>query len=689
MMKRSIKWLSLALLVSFVFSVAFAETLNNMSLYLIDGENLSMVSYENFSLNNTNYSLIWINGSAALLVNANTKEIIESKSQMNDILWPYFLQKYSPGNLTEIEEQIRELVSVFNWSRNNGDQVKNVEEYACRGTLGENIGIPPNLHQYKDIYAFYSSFICSHYGEILTCKDYMEIYPDVKSFFTSSYDIDKQLATILQDLNVSDYRLISANYDEISSAVDAIDKDVDTIKHSIFRYPLDRASCPNCIGICAELVVNETALHKIKTLAGEVSEKTKPLYKYDDILTELYNSTQERLAYKHTYEERTAFSKSKAQILAGWPALKERADTVLSKIADAQLSNRVQQIEQLNKQIDEKIEGNNFTGLNESLSMLSNIVYLVANQTKMYETKLSELNEKRMYLEGLYISYRNSIHDPILKEKTEDEYSAVIAALNGRLTPSQFSVYDKKLDELIKTYESVSTQEKHSVIKAFLDGMVWYGKAIYETISPFLGNNLSYKLGIIENSPLIFGSLIGGAFASIVLWVSVVQFYTKEKKHRRIKRGRRIFFFTLALIGAAIVFVIMGGATYIALDNAIHKADIPTFTKVIAGGNHIYVVVQAEKEGNIETCGEEIAQALRNEGENVTVVEKVGNTCKIDGKDTVMAECSKYSTPAIILSEATTNQVEGSYIFEPILRISMTDSSYKECYVKEVLTHGQ
>ncbi len=687
------KYWSLGLFLILVASLTFAEVLDNASYYLLPGEENAVVNIVPLNLTNvsTNYSLVYVKGEPALLVKGNNSEIVESKSEMKDILWQYYLKKYAPSDINEIANEMEAWAAAFNESRNNGDQFPGTEEEACRKSLGENLGEPSNPSMYSSIYEFYSRYICSNFGPDIGCTDYTDILPDVESFFTHSYDIDTQLSTIEESINYlkdgEDLAIMSLKFEDISDAVDKIKDDVDAIDSNKFRFPTNLADCPDCYGVCAELIVNETALNNLKNTADKWAKATEPLYEFRDVLDELYNSTETRIESRHNYELRTQYTSELNSTLKGWNSLKSRAIKVLDEINDNKLRKKVYSIEPLEDEIKDKIENNNFTYIEVKIKTLENTIYAISNATKNYETLLDKLDESKRHFEIMYLSLYNKISDPLERERIKAEHESLSKETSGKIDATRLVLFYNRYENITTELFNAASGEKRSLVNTFLGSLQTYFNSLYTITKPYLPKSLSLREQFLESTPIIYSLIVGTSMAAVVVWISVPMFYRKEKKAKRIKKSKRIFFFMIILIGAFTVFIFFTGASFFAFDKGLYGATIQDFSKAIKNSNSVLLI--AKSDSSIVSCLEKVKDELKKDGKNVTLIESYDDTCKVNGKSQAAAACDRFNgEPVIMANFADKSEISGSYLGENILRVELPKYAYDECYIAEVFKYA-
>ena len=100
-----------------VFSVTFAF---QMTDYLYSGEHITTVTYENFTLSGSSYSLVKVGATESFILKDGNP--LTNETDVTSVLKAYYKSKYYPTS-TQIEE-IKGLIDSYNSSRNDGGRWK-------------------------------------------------------------------------------------------------------------------------------------------------------------------------------------------------------------------------------------------------------------------------------------------------------------------------------------------------------------------------------------------------------------------------------------------------------------------------------------------------------------------------------------------------------------------------------------
>ncbi|RME80148.1 MAG: hypothetical protein D6769_00380 [Methanobacteriota archaeon] len=675
------------LLVLLLASLYFAATVDNITNFLLPGEENATIEYKNFTNHDGSYSLVLIDGKLAFLLRGN--EIIDSKSEIRDILWENYSNTNIPSDLNSTIEKLKEAALSFNASRSDG---LDNEEFGCRKTLGENLPKPKSLKLYdNNLYVYYASYACesAYYADMLQCVNRYDIVPDIQEFFTSSYTIDEKLSTIMDNLATTDVRLVSPKMSEIADSVQVIRNEVSDIKKSRFRRPRDdvtgevkTSECVDCFGICDELIVNKTALDTLENDASMLAQETKPLYSFESDVDNIFTSTRDRIQERANLDKRWEYENNLSSILSGWDALKNRTDAVLKRVDDKKLKERRDLVIKLQGEIDDALTSNNFTLADQKMKAIGSMVSYVSNATNYYEGVLSTLDISRKKSEALFLSVFPKMGDELQKEALLEKKKDLDSKVSGKMSPDALVLYAQDYQNLTAKLIAVNAQQRNGVFEMMGRAFMKYYNSFYSLVNPLLPDTLESKTSFMKLSPLVFSPIVGLAYASLVLWFTVPKFYAhKERKIR--SRGKRMFFFSMVLFFAFLVFILITALSFFTYDRAVNNAGIIEFSEAIKRAPSLGIVLISPT-SNMKACASTIKERVDGD-KNITIYEKKDNSCLVNGESKPAIECSAITFPAIVLQEASETTVSGSVVGDAILTLGTTDDAYKDCFVADSL----
>ncbi len=611
----------------FAFVVAVALAFSPLN-YTYENETVNLSEY-NFTLDGQNYTIFYFNETPVFLYRWGDVNPITDLNEIENILFKHFSQNYYL-NQSDIE-YIKERLEVFNESRNNGDQFRGIEEYACRRELGEALPTPSNLDIYGGtIYDFYATYLCmSDFGDAIGCTRKEDIKPYVVSFFENSYGIDRDLSNIylmldnMSPSNVYEYLI------NIENNISSIEKEVSEIKKSRFRLPIGGTKeCPDCWGVCAELVVNQTALNEIKEKVDELKNKTYFLGNYKEMSNTIFNETKNRLEYLKTKNLKDYYSTKLSIIVEDWNKKKPLVDESLSLINNKTIAYLKTRIETLIDEINGSLQNNSFDDLEEKINETEHLVDKIDDKA---------LNNKNLYL--AIVSESNKVENMflLLKEYGEDlsPYEDKKKYLDANFVKG---ISAEKAVEFLDEYKNLSTTLSNKVKdrrKAEFGGNILNAIVRSMTNSVYqLIEDLPYekRKAYVNNLPLIMAIISALSIASLATWVMIYKYVIDYKKYSSKKNKMAYMTIMFAVVA---VLILAGLLTFFLFDGAINHGRVSDFLYLVKSSPSVTLVLdlsnadQSKKEA-IENCGNLILSELQSYGKEVTYITLYNSFCKVN-----------------------------------------------------------
>lgn len=651
----------------------------NAEEYLLPNEDKNQIKKETFLFENNEYDIFFINDKMSFIVNKEL--LITDKDLLENIIKAYYMEKFYPKNISKIIEEVNNAIFYFNKSRSDG-LVE--EEFGCRRVLGENLPRPNDPSGFPSLYHRYAVFVCNQYANAIGCGDYKKILPDIESFFVNSYNIDTQIKVITDAIKNIDYKIINSFYKKALDAFNSLNKSVETIKKNQFRYPRNDdgkpniSECPTCYGICDELVVNKTALEKIRNSLFYVVNLTEAFNNLNITQEYVYNSTITRINEKTNKELKFKYLNKLNEVLSNWDALYNRTKEIRSLIDDKEYASKIESVINLKDSVYSSINNNKFEGLDTEINKIKNNILSISEKTKDYEKSVKKINERMKKLEAYYLAYMNDIDDILLKQNITEEKKKITNTVNGKIKPQEINKAIEEIDALISKIASYSYEKRNSLQSSMANAFVSYFKALYNLVSPFMPTNLDEKNQTINMLIIIFAVLIAASFSGFIMFVSFILFYGKVKQKTKLQKTKKLYFTILVLIVSFLVFLAISISSYLTFEYAQNKGSLTDFKKFMKSDVANYIVVKSEK---TKKCSEEIAKNI-----NATVLEMKNEKCYVKGKPITMNECntliSKGNT--IITDIKDPASIFSRFLGEPVLYLSLKEEDFEKCYISDI-----
>ncbi len=615
------------------------------SKYIYGSEGNVTVTYEDFILNSTNYSLVYFDGTETFLLKEG--EPLNDSSEISQILYDYYKEKYYPTD-EEIEE-LRLLIERYNASRNDGYDWKNKEEYACRVVLFtdgriEMYGEPLWCHDDEscDINA---KLLYQAYHEAVGWRSYEVALQPLKDFSYASFGTDAILANITEKLDSLDPGSAVNAFDYISESIPTLRDYLEDIESTIYRTPRlndteDREDCQlRCYALCPSFDLDERALDEIEDKVEELTESMGPFEEYAATASGIYNRTLTRFGYYYNTTTSSHYNSLFSPLEETGIQVEEDGDYIASIVTNTSFMLKLENFKNLRSTIREKIDTNDFAGLDADI-----------------ENYREELNDIRNASDSMYLRYNETLDAKNtagiilfevgtkdlgaielekleeLKNRTaqldEEFTSGLTAAELDGLEENYSQVADEAL-QLLASSESSSTSKAITYFRGL-------ARKINDGIAQFAeSTNITNAAEIPENQYTTLGSfslLVFLSFASILLLFFLYPF--------AVHKYTRIRYVVLAAFVLGVVIVgLFAGFLFVFMQKTSTDATMDEFLVDLDKRENIAIVVDAklltqEEEDVISGCAAEVAAAMRENNKTVTIyyLESAGS-CTESGED--------------------------------------------------------
>ncbi|MBI5227521.1 hypothetical protein HY988_02935 [Candidatus Micrarchaeota archaeon] len=456
-MRSQIIFVLLIILAMFPLSSAFSA-----SDYLHDGETNSSVSYSNFTLNGSFYSIVSINGAENFLLRDN--QLVANSSDISMALRSYYLSVYYPSS-----EDINGLLSAidsYNKSRNDGYDFKLKEEYTCRDEIlfsngkikisGTPITCKDNATCFKN-----AQILFSVYGQGLNLGSPQVILQPLKDFSLSSFAMDAFLSNYTQSLQQIGPDNVISTISYMSKTAPSLSEYQSKIESTVFRTPRlndssDKAACQlKCWAICPSLSLDHNGLKDIQNRIQNLSTKVAPLTNYVSVSGKISNNTQARLDYVKTKSAASYYADLFGSLNKSGAESMALADNALSHVSNPPLSEKLDQLKLLDVTIPLNIAKKNFSHLDADLADYSDLTKTVSSLSTgvLSEYKNTLKAKENMDTLTLLLDSKEMDAGSIASFEIIRNQTAILdSRFTDGLTVSQ-------LQELSLAYQNISAQE--------------------------------------------------------------------------------------------------------------------------------------------------------------------------------------------------------------------------------------
>lgn len=633
----SYKFLFLAiLLISIVYSF-------NPSDYVYPNEKDVKITYDNFTFQGIQYSLIKFNGVETFLLKNDAP--LRNTDQISEILYSYYLSSYYPT-----EQDIADLTSaitLFNTSRNDGyGSFKGKEEYACRGALLYGLKVGPN-----------KTITCT---DIKTCKEnaallfqYLDAQgakvgsPDVllvplMDFTPYSLLLDDLLTNYTQRLSSMDVNSATETLKYIRDTSPQIKNYSNKIEQTIFRTPrsgddADRKACLyKCIGLCPALDLDQNAADLINSRAAALYKKVEPLGSYQAVSSKIYQNTVSRFKYVNYESSASYYSDQYTGLLSESYSSLTLAKDLLVRINDFDLSSSVSRFIELNTSIPQRIQARNITSLDADLNEFDLLIKKINLSSSTISLSYSNLSKKKNLADLLISSIETTELDPVSLDRLSNlktNLDELNRLYSSTITPDQISLLDSKYAAIISEANSVLNSKNNLPVSQGVIIFRDFAKNLNSGISEFYQlTKIASPSQIIENQSMYLGGfsiVIFLSFSAIVSFIFLHALVSNKRNIPRIKHVMAVFFLCC-------IIVVLGFSVflYVLLSRTATHATLDEFNSVLESGNTVAVFVDIKSapfsdSQSISDCASKVTNYLQSKNKPWTKYVLSSDSCTV------------------------------------------------------------
>jgi len=604
--------LSLGLLPSLV-SAAFS-----VSDYFYPDETEVTVEYQNFTLDDSSYSIITFDGKEAFLL--ENDQVVTEQSRLDTILHDYYMETYYPSD--DELESLKELVLRFNKSRNDGYDYKNKEEYTCRDDAFYNgklslFGTRSQLEVYGTPVSCTDSscttklecrnnvsctrlalLLVGQYCEPASLCSGTDALNYLTSFSLASYGMDEIITNITTRLDDMTESNVADTIRYIKTNAPILKNYSLNIENTLFRRPrlndsADRKACQGkCFGFCPSMELDQESLDTLKEEADELYTETSSLSKYIDVSTAIRTNTAARME-GHRIANLTAqyWAKFEPINASGKEAIALGADTI-THVRNTTLSRKLDTLRSLHVTIPVDIEAHNFTTVDADLVTYQALITEVKNISAGLIEIYNRTHSAKKTAHAMIFIIETKDLDPVslktlgfLKNETED----VDASFQEGLMLSQ-------LGELEEKYNNITARAKE-LFKSGADIPASRAMTLFRGFARRLNTglaNAAVELGVIPKQEIPQGVLPLGTFSALIFiaFASVLfLFFLSLLSLFRFIIPKTTHILVSAFLCMVVLLLGFSTFTYLLLDKTATDATLPEFLADLEFHNSTAIMV--------------------------------------------------------------------------------------------------
>lgn len=456
-------------------------------------------------------------------------------------------------------------------------------------------------------------------------------------------------------------------------------------------YPI-----PACMGVCPNVMINESMADDLAAKAEALFEKAMPLANLDQEVSDLLARTTERKTYQLNSEKR-------GEYLLTYSGLNTRLDNVhrltnVSALRNA-VYNDLNTLEVLSNQINSSIELKNFE-LTEQLvtqfreradSLEARLSKLVPTYTKAEQAKLSAERE-------LIRAEFNTVQgETDALEKLHDYKDAkyqLDSKFAGTSSLNDFAVLEVNYTELSTTLEgfndnldSLHASQVTTILSGTTRGAMMNSLSLWNGISPMTPAQMR------ENARMMPAVLIGAADLVVVL-LSLVAFFLFAFINKRIVWRKDVTMTWAAIF--LVLFAIVGAASLGIHQLVQAQSEQPTTLGLFYSGLEASNVSAVSYDTAnltqsqilaLQACTKEINAKMKAQGIAMDTYMLSGSSCKVGTDSKSLEDCNTAlsQVPHFTLRYNVRNSTSFRTFYEYAALVEGDAAYIKQCDIAKVL----
>jgi hypothetical protein len=683
------------LFVSLLLIVGIASASFNVVDYLYSKEPTGNVTYEKFSLNSTNYSIVRISGKECFLLKNN--EPVLSLSEIEAVLDDYNIMQYYP---TDAElANVLDLLKKYNISKNNGEvsTQPGKEEASCRyATFIDGhvkVGTKPvqcidDESCKQNALLFYSA-----YGQALGLGSYTTILQPLTNFSYASYGSQRIMNQSFEKMDSIDRITIYDNLLFIQNSIPALRGYEADIEKSVFRFPKlsdpkDVAACKGvCYGICPPLSFDGTILNKLEANVTVLVTRVSNLGTKSIVANRIFNETFARIEGHSKDLNATYYSSLYLPLHSKAISAMSFADYTLVRVKNSSLTTDVSSLRALHEKINTSIANRDFSTIDADLVQYSSLISQVKNSSQEVFSIYNDSAASKNRADLLLFILESRDLDPLLKSD-EQVLKAKILSLdsvfNEGLSQNDYTVLGANYTAAAAEGAVILRNSRSSAVSISLLSFRSFAHQVNHGLAAFIASTgLMQPRDVPKNKVSVFGgfsllSLLSFGSMGFLMFLGVLMVSRSAK--RSVKYVFLAIFF-IALLSASAFSVFL----YVYLDRTSSNAEAEEYLTHLSysPSADIFVDLTSAPAGgkeSIAACGASIAGKLRTT-RNVTLyaIESAGCTrnSSISSTATTITDITKSSCQDMLANSSIALVLNYSAKFEqPVFSTVFIDRAF-------------
>ncbi len=618
-----------------LFGISYSANGFNVMDYLKANETISSVTYENFTINGTQYSILKIKNDETFLLSGGN--LIQDQPSIDNAVHSYYSSKYFPTQ-SEISG-LKSLLDAYNASRNDGNKFPKKEEYSCREVIfvdgrvksGNNpVACKPDLNNCNYSAMFLYSYLSAVSG-IPPVGSWTDLLQPIKDFGLSSYSTEYILANASKKLGASTESTIYDDLKYIKDSIPTLRTNAQKMEESQFGWYWKASSNAWIIdskhwALCPPIDLDTSILDKIEINVTALMSKTNPIINYNSVSTKIFTNTNSRLDTYSKETNATRYSNKYLPLASEAAPVITFAQSTTSKVQNSTLASDLANLKSLHTKINNSINNREFSTIESDLATYSLLIPKVnSSATYVYAIYGDSLSAKNK-LDSLVFIMDSRDFDPLSKPEADSIKNQTIALdskFKDGLNATEYLDLAKNYSELGSQAQTLLRKTRANPGSVMFLSFRNFARKVNNGLASFIVSaNIMPLDEVPEKKASTFGafsliSLFSLGAASFLFFFGMLVMRHNERRH--IKHAL-IVLFVISMLSLTAFSAFL----FVYLDKTSSQADFEEFISEMNARNGTAIFVDATSapimaKDPMKACANEIAKKIAADNKSATV----------------------------------------------------------------------
>ena len=677
--------------------------------YLYSGESSSSITYTNFTINGTDYSLVKIGGKESFLLTGD--QPISDNVTITQVMKDYYLKTYYPSQ-SELTA-LKDLVKAYNASRNNGElkPYPGKEEYTCREIVFVDgrvkYGSIPIVCKPDADYCNYSGILIYQY---LTAQNAVPplgspaaFVPLIRDFSFSSYYTDYIILNITKKLNSSSEYEMYDNIKYVKSQVPALKSNLTKIEATKFTMVWKDSSKSwvtdvNHWGYCPPIDLNDSLLDKIDSAAGTILSKMGPFANYSTSSSAISASTAARIKYRSEMTNVSYYSAIYNPLSAQAADVIAFGEYSSARVSNSTLKSDLASLKSLHAKINQSIQSKDFSTIEEDLKKYPALITSVNMTAHDAFVSYNESVEAKNSADSLIFILETKELDPLARGEADRLKNATLildASFADGLTPDNYTLITKAYGNVSSQALSILRKSRESPGSMMVLSFRSFARKVNGGIVSFMQSSGMDVSGVPEKKTLTFGGFSLIALLSLGAICTLSFLMVLARASSVMKRSFKYVLVALFLL-AMLSLTTFSAFLFVYLDRTSFDANIEEFLADLGTKKSVAVIVDMNNapygtKESMKSCGALVASELFGKNRSSTLYYldatgctqvsfyKGGNTTFTKASSSCEDSAKQAETSITLNYSSTLEKPRFSSLYTSSADIAADESYYNSC----------